>query len=167
MDTGPLGTRRTYMILAVENVSVLLPPSYLARFAGYQIAWKNYRQDENFRMKDGYEERVSDCEDENMLFLSKNTLRRSGRDMFMAVENRSGMSWTELWGCMTGEAVPARAVNACAAFTSPEPQIGDLMAGTTFDAAIDPSIDVRPEAVQESTSCRWVFTFGHRCWLPI
>ena len=32
---------RTYLVVAVENASVLLPPAYLVRIAGYKLAWEN------------------------------------------------------------------------------------------------------------------------------
>ena len=31
----------TYLVVAVENASVLLPPAYLVRIAGYKLAWEN------------------------------------------------------------------------------------------------------------------------------
>ena len=32
---------RTYLVVAVENASVLLPPAYLVRIAGYKLVWEN------------------------------------------------------------------------------------------------------------------------------
>ena len=31
---------RAYLVVAVENASVLLPPAYLVRIAGYKLAWE-------------------------------------------------------------------------------------------------------------------------------
>ena len=64
---------RTYLVVAVENASVLLPPAYLVRIAGYKLAWENVPGGEYFKLRDGYGEPVAVQEDDDLLFLGKNT----------------------------------------------------------------------------------------------
>ena len=61
-------------MVAVENASVLLPPAYLVRIAGYKLAWGNVPGGEYFQLRDGYGESVAVQEDDDLLFLGKNTL---------------------------------------------------------------------------------------------
>ena len=72
---------RTYLVVAVENASVLLPPAYLVRIAGYKLAWEYVPGGEYFQLQDGYGETVAVQEDDDLLFLGKNALWRVGHDM--------------------------------------------------------------------------------------
>ena len=87
---------RTYLVVAVENASVLLPPAYLVRIAGYKLAWENVPGGEYFKLRDGYGEPVAVQEDDDLLFLGKNTLWRVGHDMYRFAHRQTGMTWSEI-----------------------------------------------------------------------
>ena len=53
-----IGTK-SYLVVAVQNAAVLLPPAYLVRIAGYRLSWANQSGGEIFHLKDGYGESVS------------------------------------------------------------------------------------------------------------
>ena len=80
---------RTYLVVAVENASVLLPPAYLVRIAGYKLAWENVPGGEYFKLRDGYGEPVAVQEDDDLLFLGKNTLWRVGHDMYRFAQRQT------------------------------------------------------------------------------
>ena len=44
---------RSYLVVAVENAAVLLPPAYLVSIAGYKLAWENIPGGEYFQLRDG------------------------------------------------------------------------------------------------------------------
>ena len=69
---------RTYLVVAVENASVLLPPAYLVRIAGYKLAWENVPGGEYFKLRDGYGEPVAVQEDDDLLFLVEEYTLESG-----------------------------------------------------------------------------------------
>ena len=58
-------------MVAVEHASVLLPPAYLVRIAGYKLAWENIPGGEYLKLRDGYGEPVSVQEDDDLLFLER------------------------------------------------------------------------------------------------
>ena len=87
---------RTYLVVAMENASVLLPPAYLVRIAGYKLAWENVPGGEYFQLRDGYGESVAVQEDDDLLFLGKNTLWRVGHDMYRFAQRQTGMTWSEI-----------------------------------------------------------------------
>ena len=47
------------LVVAVENASVLLPPAYLVRIAGYKLAWEYVPGGEYSQLQDGYGETVA------------------------------------------------------------------------------------------------------------
>ena len=89
--------------MAVEHASVLLPPAYLVRIAGYKLAWENVPGGEYFKLRDGYGEPVSVQEDDDLLFLGKNTLCRVGHDMYRFAQWQTGINWSQIWEKLTGE----------------------------------------------------------------
>ena len=103
---------RTYLVVAVENASVLLPPAYLVRIAGYKLAWENVPGGEYFKLRDGYGEPVAVQEDDDLLFLGKNTLWRVGHDMYRFAHRQTGMTWSEIWEQLTGERLTIQAITS-------------------------------------------------------
>ena len=103
---------RTYLVVAVENASVLLPPAYLVRIAGYKLAWENVSGRECFKLRDGYGEPVAVQEDDDLLFLGKNTLWRVGHDMYWFAQRETGMTWSEIWEQLTGESLTVQAITS-------------------------------------------------------
>ena len=97
-----IGTK-SYLVVAVQNAAVLLPPAYLVRIAGYRLSWANQSGGEIFHLKDGYGESVTVHEDDDLLYLNKNTFWRVAKDMFNAAQNRTGMDWSSIWQALTGE----------------------------------------------------------------
>ena len=88
-----IGTK-SYLVVAVQNAAVLLPPAYLVRIAGYRLSWANQSGGEIFHLKDGYGESVAVHEDDDLLYLNKNTFWRVAKDMFNAAQQRTGMDWS-------------------------------------------------------------------------
>ena len=102
---------RTYLVVAVENASVLLPPAYLVRIAGYKLAWEYVPGGEYFQLQDGYGETVAVQEDDDLLFLGKNILWRVGHDMYRFAHRQTSMTWSEIWEQLTGESSVIRAIS--------------------------------------------------------
>ena len=71
-----IGTK-SYLVVAVQNAAVLLPPAYLVRIAGYRLSWANQSGGEIFHLKDGYGEPVTVHEDDDLLYLNKKYLLES------------------------------------------------------------------------------------------
>ena len=159
-----IGTK-SYLVVAVQNAAVLLPPAYLVRIAGYKLVWENQSGGEIFHLKDGYGETVTVHEDDDLLYLNKNTFSRVTKDMFNAAQTRTGMDWPSLWQALTGELVEDVEINA---IRSVEPttqvdfvelfnpgnfkaQKGTLIAGGTYDVKVNPSMDLTRSSVQEQT----------------
>ena len=157
-----IGTK-SYLVVAVQNAAVLLPPAYLVRIAGYRLSWANQSGGEIFHLKDGYGEPVTVHEDDDLLYLNKNTFWRVAKDMFNAAQNRTGMDWSSIWQALTGERVEDLEINA---IKSMEPttqvdfvelfnpgnfkaQKGTLIAGQTYDVKVNPAMDLTRTAVQE------------------
>ena len=106
-----IGTK-SYLVVAVQNAAVLLPPAYLVRIAGYRLSWANQSGGEIFHLKDGYGESVTVHEDDDLPYLNKNTSWRVAKDMFNAAQNRTGMDWSSIWQALTGERVEDLEINA-------------------------------------------------------
>ena len=159
-----IGTK-SYLVVAVQNAAVLLPPAYLVRIAGYRLSWANQSGGEIFHLKDGYGEPVTVHEDDDLLYLNKNTFWRVAKDMFNAAQNRTGMDWSSIWQALTGERFEDVEINA---IKSIEPTIqvdfvelfnpgnfkahkGTLVAGQTYDVKVNPALDLTRTTVQEQT----------------
>ena len=156
-----IGTK-SYLVVAAQNAAVLLPLAYLVRIAGYRLSWANHSGAEIFHLKDGYGESVAVHEDDDLLYLNKNTFWRVAKDMFNAAKTRTGMDWPSIWQALTGELVEDVAINA---IRSTEPaqvdfvelfnpgnfkaQKGTLNAGVTYDVKVNP--DLTRTGVQEQT----------------
>ena len=150
---------RTYLVVAVENASVLLPPAYLVRIAGYKLAWENVPGGEYFQLRDGYGESVAVQEDDDLLFLGKNTLWRVGHDMYRFAHRQTGMTWSEIWEQLAGESSIIQAIS-----NHPTDQHVDfvelfnpgnfkaqkfgLVAGGTYDVQVNPAIDLTRDSVR-------------------
>ena len=159
-----IGTK-SYLVVAVQNAAVLLPPAYLVRIAGYRLSWANHSGGEIFHLKDGYGESVAVHEDDDLLYLNKNTFWRVAKDMFYSAQTRTGMDWPSIWQSLTGERAEDVAINAIQSSESMtqvdfvelfnpgnfKSQKGTLNAGTTFDVKVDPSLDVARTSVQDQT----------------
>ena len=159
-----IGTK-SYLVVAVQNAAVLLPPAYLVRIAGYRLSWANHSGGEIFHLKDGYGESVAVHEDDDLLYLNKNTFWRVAKDMFSAAQNRTGMDWPSIWQALTGERVEDVAINAIKSSESTtqvdfvelynpgnfKAQKGTLTAGKTYDVKVDPSLDLTRTSVQDQT----------------
>ena len=159
-----IGTK-SYLVVAVQNAAVLLPPAYLVRIAGYRLSWANHSGGEIFHLKDGYGESVAVHEDDDLLYLNKNTFWRVAKDMFSAAQTRTGMDWPSIWQALTGERVEDVAINALKSSESVtqvdfvelfnpgnfKSQKGTLNAGTTYDVKVDPSLDLTRTSVQDQT----------------
>ena len=116
-------------------------------------------------MKDGYGESVAVHEDDDLLYLNKNTIWRVAKDMFSAAQSRTGMDWPSLWQALTGELVDDVEINAIRSVESHtqvdfvelfnpgnfKAQKGTLIAGGTYDIKVNPSIDLTRPSVQEQT----------------
>ena len=73
-----IGTK-SYLVEAVQNAAVLLPPAYFfVRIAGYWLSWAYQSGGEIFHLRDGYGEPVTVHEDDDLLYLNKNTFWRVG-----------------------------------------------------------------------------------------
>ena len=157
-----IGTK-LYLVVAVQNATVLLPPAYLVRIAGYRLSWANQSGGEIFHLKDGYGESVAVHEDDDLLYLNKNTFWRVAKDMFNAAQNRTGMDWPSIWQALTGKRVEDVEINAIRS-VEPSTQVdfmelfnpgnfkaqkGNLNAGRTYDVKVDPAIDLTRTSVQE------------------
>ena len=151
---------RTYLVVAVENASVLLPPAYLVRIAGYKLAWENVPGGEYFKLRDGYGEPVAVQEDDDLLFLGKNTLWRVGHDMYRFAHRQTGMTWSEIWEQLTGESLTIQAITNNQADQSVDfvelfnpgnfkEQKSSLVAGGTYDVRVNPAIDFCPTTGSE------------------
>ena len=146
--------------MAVENASVLLPPAYLVRIAGYKLAWENVPGGEYFKLRDGYGESVAVQEDDDLLFLGKNTLWRVGHDMYRFAHRQTGMTWPEIWEQLTGESSVIQAIS-----TTQTDQVVDfvelfnpgnfkqqkssLVAGGTYDVHVNPAIDLTRDSIRQ------------------
>ena len=159
-----IGTK-SYLVVAVQNAAVLLPPAYLVRIAGYRLSWANQSGGEIFHLKDGYGELVTVHEDDDLLYLNKNTFWRVAKDMFNAAQNRTGMDWSSIWQALTGERVEDLEINAIKSI-EPTTQVdfvelfnpgnfkaqkGTLIAGQTYDVKVNPALDLTRTTVQEQT----------------
>ena len=159
-----IGTK-SYLVVAVQNAAVLLPPAYLVRIAGYRLSWANQSGGEIFHLKDGYGESVTVHEDDDLLYLNKNTFWRVARDMFNAAQNRTGMDWSSIWQSLTGERFEDLEINAIKSI-EPTTQVdfvelfnpgnfkaqkGTLIAGQTYDVKVNPALDLTRTTVQEQT----------------
>ena len=151
---------RTYLVVAVENASVLLPPAYLVRIAGYKLAWENVPGGEYFKLRDGYGEPVAVQEDDDLLFLGKNTLWRVGHDMYRFAHRQTGMTWSEIWEQLTGESLTIQAITNNQADQSVDfvelfnpgnfkEQKSSLVAGGTYDVRVNPAIDLTRDSVRQ------------------
>ena len=151
---------RTYLVVAVENASVLLPPAYLVRIAGYKLAWENVPGGEYFKLRDGYGEPVAVQEDDDLLFLGKNTLWRVGHDMYRFAHRQTGMTWSEIWEQLTGESLTIQAITNTQADQSVDfvelfnpgnfkEQKSSLVAGGTYDVRVNPAIDLTRDSVRQ------------------
>ena len=151
---------RTYLVVAVENASVLLPPAYLVRIAGYRLAWENVPGGEYFKLRDGYGESVAVQEDDDLLFLGKNTLWRVGHDMYRFAHRQTGMTWSEIWEQLTGESLTIQAITSTQADQSVDfvelfnpgnfkEQKSSLVAGGTYDVRVNPAIDLTRDSVRQ------------------
>ena len=150
---------RTYLVVAVENASVLLPPAYLVRIAGYKLAWEYVPGGAYFQLQDGYEETVAVQEDDDLLFLGKNTLWRVGHDMYRFAHRQTGMTWSEIWEQLTGESSVVRAISTTQTnqpvdfveLFNPgnfkEQKFG-LVAGGAYHVQYDPAIDLTRDSVR-------------------
>ena len=168
--TGPdcfqifFGTK-SYLVVAVQHAAVLLPPACLVRIAGYKLIWANHSGGEIFHLKDGYGESVTVHEDDDLLYLNKNTFWRVAKDMFSAAQSRIGMDWPSVWQALTGELVEDVETNAIKSI-EPTTQVdfvelfnpgnfkaqkGTLIAGGTYDVKVKPSIDLTRASLQEQT----------------
>ena len=150
-----IGTK-SYLVVAVQNAAVLLPPAYLVRIAGYRLSWANQSGGEIFHLKDGYGESVTVHEDDDLLYLNKNTFWRVAKDMFNAAQNRTGMDWSSIWQALTGERFEDVEINAIKSI-EPTTQVdfvelfnpgnfkaqkGTLIAGQTYDVKVNPALDL-------------------------
>ena len=159
-----IGTK-SYLVVAVQNAAVLLPPAYLVRIAGYRLSWANQSGGEIFHLKDGYGESVTVHEDDDLLYLNKNTFWRVAKDMFNAAQTRTGMDWSSIWQALTGERVEDLEINAIKSI-EPTTQVdfvelfnpgdfkaqkGTLIAGQTYDVKVNPAMDLTRATVQEQT----------------
>ena len=151
---------RTYLVVAVENASVLLPPAYLVRIAGYKLAWENVPGGEYFKLRDGYGEPVAVQEDDDLLFLGKNTLWRVGHDMYRFAHRQTGMTWSEIWEQLTGESLTIQAITSTQTDQSVDfvelfnpgnfkEQKSNLVAGGTYDVRVNPAIDLTRDSVRQ------------------
>ena len=151
---------RTYLVVAVENASVLLPPAYLVRIAGYKLAWENVPGGEYFKLRDGYGEPVAVQEDDDLLFLGKNTLWRVGHDMYRFAHRQTGMTWSEIWEQLTGERLTIQAITSNQTDQSVDfvelfnpgnfkEQKSSLVAGGTYDVRVNPAIDLTRDSVRQ------------------
>ena len=151
---------RTYLVVAVENASVLLPPAYLIRIAGYKLAWENVPGGEYFKLRDGYGEPVAVQEDDDLLFLGKNTLWRVGHDMYQFAQRQTGRTWSEIWEQLTGESLTIQAITSHQTDQSVDfvelfhpgnfkEQKSSLVAGGTYDVHVNPAIDLTRESVRQ------------------
>ena len=151
---------RTYLVVAVENASVLLPPAYLVRIAGYKLAWENVPGGEYFKLRDGYGEPVAVQEDDDLLFLGKNTLWRVGQDMYRFAHRQTGVTWSEIWEQLTGESLTIQAITNTQADQSVDfvelfnpgnfkEQKSSLVAGGTYDVRVNPAIDLTRDSVRQ------------------
>ena len=150
---------RTYLVVAVENASVLLPPAYLVCIAGYKLAWENVPGGEYFQLRDGYGEPVAVQEDDDLLFLGKNALWRVGHDMYRFAQRQTGMTWSEIWEQLTGESLTLQAlsnnqtdqtVDFVELFNPgnfKEQKFG-LVAGGTYDVQVNPAINLTRDSVR-------------------
>ena len=149
---------RSYLVVAVENASVLLPPAYLVRIAGYRLAWENVPGGEYFKLHDGYGEPVAVQEDDDLLFLGKNTLWRVGHDMYRFAHRQTGMTWPEVWEQLTGESLTIQAITTTSTDQSVDfvelfnpgnfkEQKSRLVAGGTYDVRVNPAIDLTRDSV--------------------
>ena len=151
---------RAYLVVAVENASVLLPPAYLVRIAGYKLAWENVPGGEYFKLRDGYGEPVAVQEDDDLLFLGKNTLWRVGHDMYRFAHRQTGMTWSEIWEQLTGERLTIQAITNNQTDQSVDfvelfnpsnfkEQKSSLVAGETYDVRVNPAIDLTRDTVRQ------------------
>ena len=151
---------RTYLVVAVENASVLLPPAFLVRVAGYRLAWENVPGKEYFKLHDGYGEPVAVQEDDDLLFLGKNTLWRVGHDMYRFAHRQTGMTWPEIWEQLTGESLTIQAITTTSTDQSVDfvelfnpgnfkEQKSSLVAGGTYDVRVNPAIDLTRNSVRQ------------------
>ena len=156
-----IGTK-SYLVVAVQNAAVLLPPAYLVRIAGYRLSWANQSGGEIFHLKDGYGESVTVHEDDDLLYLNKNTFWRVAKDMFNAAQSRVGMDWTSIWQAMTGERIEDVAINAVKSESTTQVDFVELfnpgnikaqklIAGQTYDVKSNPALDLTRTTVQEQT----------------
>ena len=145
---------KSYLVVAVQNAAVLLPPAYLVRIAGYRLSWANQSGGEIFHLKD-----------DDLLYLNKNTFWRVAKDMFNAAQNRTGMDWSSIWQALTGERVEDLEINVIKSI-DPTTQVdfvelfnpgnfkaqkGTLIAGQTYDVKMNPALDLTRTTVQEQT----------------
>ena len=151
---------RSYLVVAVENASVLLPPAYLVRIAGYRLAWENVPGGEYFKLQDGYGEPVAVQEDDDLLFLGKNTLWRVGHDMYRFAHRQTGMTWSEIWEQLTGENLTIQAITNNRTDQSVDfvelfnpgnfkEQKSSLVAGGTYDVRVNSAIDLTRDSVRQ------------------
>ena len=158
-----IGTK-SYLVVAVQNAAVLLPLAYLVRIAGYRLSWANQSGGEIFHLKDGYGESVTVHEDDDLLYLNKNTFWRVAKDMFNAAQSRVGMDWPSIWQALTGERIEDVAINAVKSESTTQvdfvelfnpgnfkAQKGTLIAGQTYDVKSNPALDLTRTTVQEQT----------------
>ena len=151
---------RSYLVVAVENASVLLPPAYLVRIAGYKLAWENVPGGEYFKLRDGYGEPVAVQEDDDLLFLGKNTLWRVGHEMYRFAHRQTGMTWSEIWEQLTGESLTIQAITNNQTDQSVDfvelfnpgnfrEQKSSLVAGGTYDVRVNPATDLTRDSVRQ------------------
>ena len=161
-----IGTK-SYLVVAVQNAAVLLPPAYLVRIPGYRLSWANQSGGEIFHLKDGCGESVTVHDHDDLLCLNKNSFCRVAKDMFNAAQNRTGTDWSSIWQALTGERVEDLEINAVESI-EPTTQVdfvelfnpgnfkaqkGTLTAGQTHDVKVNPALDLTRTTVQEQTRC--------------
>ena len=142
---------RVHLIVAVKEVLVLLPNSYVVRIANYQVSWKLVLDKDQFLMTDAWGDNVPVTEQEDLTFLGKATFWRVGHDLFHFANKVEGMDWKDMWQALTGEAIQIQSISvkrdanvpvdfnpgnftACAQELNP---------GLIIDMSVDPEKDMR------------------------
>ena len=80
----------------MENASVLLPPAYLVRIAGYKLAWENVPGENTFSCAMAME---NQCQFKKMMIFSSWERIPYGEchEMYRFAQRQTGMSWSEMW----------------------------------------------------------------------
>ena len=124
----------------------------------YQV--ENVPGGEYFKLRDGYGEPVSVQEDDDLLFLGKNTLWRVGHDMYRFAQRQTGMNWSEIWEQLTGENSIIQSISTAQAGQSIDfvelfnpanfkAQRASLVAGATNDVQANPAINLTRDTIRQ------------------